>query len=254
MSRKKNSIQVAKPHKSDDSEPKLYALEEGDGKIVKRPVSKSAYRVVGDELLNETLDPECWAKALASGAKTKDEALSVYAKLRSEDLAGRVTLEESKAKALEVRRLVAGAPESDYQTKIVWRKRFSLMWDFLFWQILLSVSGVGLFLVILAMGSDSRWWPGLLPLVVVSVCLQFSPLFFLGLGKLLVGQMRYTQALAATAVVLIAVGGLVGIQTLMDKRNPRWVQSVIDRTIGEVAPPQKLVVSDEERVFKDDEF
>lgn len=246
MSRNKKANQAARAKKADDGEPKLYALEEGDGKIIKRPVSQNAYRVVGDELLNETLDPECWAKALASGAKTKDEALSVYAKLRAEDLAGKVTLEESKAKALEVRRLVAGAPESDYQTKIVWKKRFSLMWDFLFWQILLSVSGVGLFLVVLAMGTDSRWWPGLLPLVIVSVCLQFSPLVFFGLGKLIVGDMRYTQALAATAVLLIGVGGLVGVQTLMGKQNPRWLQSAIDRTLEEVVPPQELVVSDEE--------
>lgn len=247
MSRQKKALQAAKAKKPiGGGNAKLYALEVGNGKIVKKPVSQSAYRVVGDEVLAENLDPECWAKALASGAKTKDEALSVYAKIRAEDLAGKVTLEESKAKALEERKLVAGAPESQYQTRIVWRKDFSLMWDFLFWQILLSVSGIGLFLVVLGMGTDSKWWPGLLPLVVVSACLQLSPVIFYGLGKLVVGKVNYTQALAATAVALIALGGLMGVQALMGKSNPRWLQFAIEKAIEEEENPKSAVLSNEE--------
>ncbi|MGJ8723327.1 MAG: hypothetical protein ACSHYB_02125 [Roseibacillus sp.] len=225
---------------------RLYALEVGDGKVIKRPTSSDAYQVVGDEVLTEKLDPRCWAQALAEGAKTKDEALSIYAKIRAEELAGKVTVEETKAKALEERKLAAGLPESHYQTRIVWRKRYSLVWDFLFWQILLSVSGVGLFLVILAMGTDSRWWPGLLPLVVVSACLQLSPMAFYGLGKLLVGKVRYTQALAATAVALIALGGVMGVQNLMGKKSPRWIQFVVDKTVEEQREPESVVMSGEE--------
>ena len=62
------------------------------------------------------------------------------------------------------------------------------MWDFLFWQILLSVSGVGIFLILLAMGTDARWWPGLLPLVVVSACMQLFPIIFYVIGQAALGQ------------------------------------------------------------------
>ena len=246
MSRRKKAIQEAQEKMSESDGSKLYALEVGDGGVVKRPVSSNAYRVVGDEVLAEKLDPRCWARALATGAKTKDEALSVYAKMRSEELAGKVTEEETKAKALEARKLAAGATESDFETRIVWRRRYSILWDFVFWQVLLSVSGVGLFLVILAMGTDSRWWPGLLPLVVVSACLQLSPMIFYGMGRLLFGKVRYTQALAATAVAMIGLGGVMGIQTLMEKRSPRWVQYMVDRTIEKHAEPESAELGSEE--------
>lgn len=222
----------------------LYALEEEGGKIVRKPILQNTYRKVGDEVLTEQLDPECWAKALATGVKTKDEALSMYAKMRAEDLAGEVSLKESKALALEERRLVAGAPDSDFETKIVWKKRFSLMWDFLFWQILLSVSGVGLFLALLAMGQDSRWWPGLLPLVVISACLQLSPVICYGFGKFLLGRMSYTRALGVTAVILVSLSALIGVQTMMGKSSPRWLQAALNRaveTTDPVAEPSPLL-------------
>lgn len=237
MSKSKPASNASKSSALEAGKLALYTVEEKDGEVVKEAIPQNTYRVVGDEVLTENLDAECWAKALATGAKTKDEALSIYAKLRAEELAGQVTIKETKALALEERRLSAGAPESAYQTRIVWKRRYSLMWDFLFWQILLSVSGVGLFLGLLAMGQDSRWWPGLLPLVIISACLQLSPVMFYGLGKLFVGRVSYTQALGMTAVLLISLGGLIGIQTLMEKKSPRWLQASLNRAVETEAAP-----------------
>ena len=247
MPKRKKATVDSKPIGIENGKLALYAVEEKDGKIIKEVIpQQDTYRLVGDEVLTENLDPECWAKALAAGVKTKDEALSVYAKLRAEELAESVDVKENKAKALEVRRLTAGAPESSYQTKIIYKRRFSLMWDFLFWQILLSVSGVGLFLGLLAMGQDSRWWPGLLPLVVVSACLQLLPVIFYGLGRWLMGRVSYIQALGFAAVMLISFGGLIGIQTLMEKKSPRWLQATLDRAVEtETAPGIPATTSEE---------
>ncbi|WP_411847699.1 hypothetical protein AAFN60_10875 [Roseibacillus persicicus] len=215
--------------KIDEGQLTLFTLD--DPKDAEEAIPEGAYRVVGDEVLAQRLDPECWAKALAGGGRTKDSALSLYAKLRAEALAENLNWKESKARALELRKLTAGAPESHFQTRIVWRKRFSLMWDFLFWQILLSVSGVGLFLALLAMGPDSRWWPGLLPLVVVSAFLQLSPVLFFALGKLIVGRVSYSQALGLTAICLISLGGYFGVQTMMGKQAPSWLVATIDKSV-----------------------
>ena len=246
MFRRKKPNRKVPPKKSQRKKLRRYALEVGKDREKKKAISPGAYRLVGDEVLGEQLDPKCWAEALATGAKTKDEALSVYAKIRAEELAKTVTLKETKAKALEERRLSAGAPESQVATRIVWKRGYSLLWDFLFWQVLLSVSGVGLFLVILAMGSDSKWWPGLLPLVVVSTCLQVAPIILYGLGNLFLGKVRYIQALAAAAVGMIALGGVVAVQTLMEKRSPRWVQLMVDRTTEEFKEPQSAELGSEE--------
>lgn len=223
----------------------LFTLEEGksEGKEV---LLERSYRVVGDEVLNQKLDPECWAKALAAGGKTKDAALSMYAQIRAEELVEKTNHKESKASALEKRKLASAVPDSHYQTRIIWRKNFSLMWDFLFWQILLSVSGVGLFLVLLAMGTDSKWWPGLLPLVIVSAFLQLSPVIFYGLGKLLIGRVSYTQALGVTAIMLISLGSYMGVQTMTDKRSPRWVQLALNQAIEIEEVKESPVFSEEE--------
>ncbi len=230
----------------DDEQLALFAFDES-GQQKEEVISEETYRLVGDEVLQEKLDPECWAKALASGGRTKDEALSNYAQIRSEELADTLTKKDAKAQALEARRLAAGLSESSAPTRIVWRKRFSLMWDFLFWQILLSVSGVGLFLVLLAMGTDSRWWPGLLPLVVVSACLQLFPVVFLSLGKLLVGKVTYTQALGATAILLISAGSFLGVQAMTGKRTPSWVQTALSKVVGpQLAQEGVFAISEEE--------
>lgn len=225
----------------------LYALEEEGGEIVKKEVPQLTFELVGNEVLNEKLDPRCWAKALATGVKTKDEALSVYAKLRAEDLTGILTVKESKAKALEQRRLVAGNSETATRSGVTWRRDFSVVWDFLFWQILLSVSGVGLFLVLLAMGPGSRWWPGLLPLVAISAALQLAPFFFYTFGKMILGRVSYVQALGATAVVLVSFSAVVGIRTMTGKKLPSWVQVVLQSQIerGAIAENPQLIEGEE---------
>lgn len=229
----------------EEDQPTLFALEDCGGNDEER-IREQTYRLVGDEVLTEKLDPECWAKALAAGGVTKDSALSIYAQIRSEELTGKTTLKETKATALEVRRLAAGLSEVNPQTQIVWKKKFSLMWDFLFWQVLLSISGVGLFLALLAMGTDSRWWPGLMPLVVVSAFLQLLPVLFFGAGKVLVGRISYIQALGATAVVLITLGGYMGIQTMTEKRSPRWLQLALNKAVEHEETVESPLLSDEE--------
>ena len=233
------------PESTNKGRLKLYTVDEKDGEEIREPISQGAYRVVGDEVLQENLDPECWAKALAAGAKTRDEALGVYAKIRAENLAEQVSEKEYKAKALEVRRLSAGISEAP-QTRIVWKRSFSLMWDFLFWQILLSVSGVGLFLVLLAVGPGSSWWPGLLPVVVVSACLQLFPIGSYLMGKLLVGRVRYSQALGFSAICLIGLGSLMSVQAIMGKKPPHWLTSVIERAAKPEASVSFETLSDEE--------
>ena len=227
MSTSDKKLAGKKLPQSEGAKPVLYALEEKDGEVVKKKIPQKTFQLVGDEVLSEKLDPECWAKALATGVKTRDEALSVYAKLRAEALTEKVTIKESKAIALEERRLVAGAPESHSQSRVVWRRGFSLIWDFLFWQVLLSVSGVGLFLVLLAMGQESSWWPGILPLVVISACLQLLPVVFYGLGKLILEKITYPQALGTAAVLLVSLSAVIGIQTMTGKKSPRWLQAIL---------------------------
>lgn len=245
-SRRETPAKTSPETQPNEKQATLFALEEKGGKIIKKAVPQNAYRLVGDEVLGEKLDPECWAKALATGVKTRDEALGIYAKLRADDLAEKVTVKETKAMALEERRLVAGASDSESHSRAGWQRGFSLVWDFLFWQVLLSVSGVGLFLTLLAMGSDSRWWPGLLPLVVVSAGLQLLPIFCYGAGKWLFGRMSYTKALGVTAVALISVGALIGIQTLIGKKSPRWLEVALDRAVEAEAVFEEAQILDEE--------
>ncbi len=95
----------------DDDQLTLFALDDcGNGE--EGVILEQTYRLVGDEVLTEKLDPECWAKALAAGGRTKDSALSIYAQIRAEELAEEATLKQSKASALEQRRLAAGLADA----------------------------------------------------------------------------------------------------------------------------------------------
>lgn len=197
----------------------LFSVEEIEDEAVKL-VPEQAFRVIGDEVLSEKLDPECWAKALVGGGRTKAAALSMYAKLRSEELSEGTDWKLAKARALEHRKITAAQAIARSNPRAMWGRRFSLLWDFLFWQALLSVSGVGLYLGVLAMSGRSHWWPGWIMVLAVSACLQISPLIFYGLGRMLFGKLRYHYALGLTAGLTILLGALFSVQSLRGKRLP----------------------------------
>lgn len=206
-------------HLSEQGQLSLFTVDDVEEGAVKL-IPEQTFRVVGDEVLSERLDPECWAKALAGGGRTKAAALSMYAKLRAEELAEGKDWKNAKAKALEERKITAAQAIAEANPRALWNHRFSLLWDFLFWQILLSVSGVGIYLGILAMGSNTHWWPGWVMVLAVSTCLQLSPLILHGLGRIVFAKVRYHHALGLTAVLVILLGVLFSVQSLRGKRLP----------------------------------
>lgn len=204
---------------SEQGQLSLFTVDEVEEGAVKL-IPEQAFRVVGDEVLSEKLDPECWAKALAGGGRTKAAALSMYAKLRAEELAEGKDWKSAKARALEERKISAAQAIVETNPRAIWNHRFSLLWDFLFWQVLLSVSGVGIYLGILAMGSSSHWWPGWVMVLAVSACLQLSPLILYSIGNLLLTKVHYHHALGLTAVLVILLGSVFSVQSLRGKSLP----------------------------------
>lgn len=192
-------------------------------KPTRLPIGEQTYRVVGDEVLNEALDPETWAKALASGSRTREAALSVYAQLRSEELAEDNALAAAKRTALEERKRIA-ALSCKESRRITGRRDFSIGRDFFFWQSLLSISGIGLYLSLLGMQDGDVWWPGWLPILVMSFCLQLSPMVLYGVGRLLLGPVKYHRALGATAVIVVGLGALCATATFKGGRLPSWLR------------------------------
>ena len=205
---------------SDDSQLSLFPLE-NCGAEEKIPRLDRSFEVIGGELLTENLDPECWARALVETGGTEAEALSRYAQLRAESLSETVEWKQEKAKALEDRKIAAAQESTKRSIRRVFSKDTSLVWDFLFWQALLSLSGVGLYLTILAMGGQPSWWPGWIAVITVSACLQASPILLYGFGRFLFGSFRYQQALGLTAILVIGMGSLFAMGMFQGKKLPK---------------------------------
>ena len=129
MFRKIKEALKAQAGKSKSKGPRRYHLETGNakrehGKLAnikrenvkrenvkreKKPISQNAFQAVGDEVLAEKVGSQMLGPGVAAtGAKTKDEALSVYAKIRARELAETVTLKESKGRRLGGQRRLAG--------------------------------------------------------------------------------------------------------------------------------------------------
>lgn len=78
-------------------------VEEGSSKADRAEVSEGVYRRVGKEVLSGDLNPVCWARALTESGGTQDEALVLYARLRTEELTRQVEPQVTKSKKLECR-------------------------------------------------------------------------------------------------------------------------------------------------------
>lgn len=211
------------------------ADEKEEGIKATRPsINERTYRIVGDEVLNGKFDPETWAKALASGSRTREAALSVYAQLRSEELSEENALLSAKQSALEERKRLAALGTYERRRPLS-RRDFSIVRDFYFWQILLSISGIGLYLTLLAMQDGRVWWPGWLPILTLSFFLQLSPAVFYGIGRMLLGPIKYHRALGFTSLVIIGLGSLGGTATFRGERLPNWlrVKTISANTIAQ---------------------
>lgn len=207
-------------------------------------ISYETYRIVGDEVLNRNFDPGCWARALSEANGTEDAALSAYARIRAESLADEVQEKEHKEVAFEKRKLFAGAKNSPAQppresaVKVRKRQR-SYVADFLYWQALLSLSGVGAYLVLLGTSAQPGvvWWPGWMQLVCLSLVLQILPLLGFAGSRLLIKDSKLYSASKYTALAVVAVSMLLTLQAFIGKPLPKKILRLVQSEVPALSVP-----------------
>ncbi len=70
-----------------------------------RPVDPEIAEQVGQEIIQNKLEPGAWANALAASGGKRQEALAAYARIRMQQVSAQRRLRRAKAQSLEVRRL-----------------------------------------------------------------------------------------------------------------------------------------------------
>jgi hypothetical protein len=70
-----------------------------------RPVDPAIAERVGQEIIQNKLEPGAWATALAASGGKRQEALAAYARIRMQQVAAQSRVRHAKAQSLEARRL-----------------------------------------------------------------------------------------------------------------------------------------------------
>jgi hypothetical protein len=70
-----------------------------------RPVDPSIAEQVGQEIIQNKLEPGAWANALAVSGGKRQEALAAYARIRMQQVSAQSRMRRAKAQSLETRRL-----------------------------------------------------------------------------------------------------------------------------------------------------
>lgn len=70
-----------------------------------RPVDPSIAEQVGQEIIQNKLEPGAWATALAASGGKRQEALAAYARIRMQQVSAQSRIRRAKAQSLETRRL-----------------------------------------------------------------------------------------------------------------------------------------------------
>ena len=70
-----------------------------------RPVDPAIAEQVGQEIIQNKLEPGAWANALAASGGKRQEALAAYARIRMQQVTAQSRVRRAKALSLEARRL-----------------------------------------------------------------------------------------------------------------------------------------------------
>lgn len=70
-----------------------------------RPVDPAVAERVGQEIIQNRLEPAAWATALAASGGKRQEALAAYARIRMQQVSAQSRVRHAKAQSLEARRL-----------------------------------------------------------------------------------------------------------------------------------------------------
>ena len=70
-----------------------------------RPVDPAIAEQVGQEIIQNQLEPGAWANALAASGGKRQEALAAYARIRMQQVTAQSRVRRAKAQSLEARRL-----------------------------------------------------------------------------------------------------------------------------------------------------
>ena len=119
----------------------------------------ATFKRIGEEVLSAELDPAAWAQALAECRGTRDDALALYARIRSEDIKRTESERKGKVVELETRRM---GSFRDFSSVPVFHKPQPYeaglpgIVDSVFWHVLAGVGMTGCFLAARIL------WPGAL--------------------------------------------------------------------------------------------
>jgi hypothetical protein len=212
-----------------------------------RAVSPAIAEQVGQEIIQNKLEPGAWATALAAGGGRHQEALAAYARIRMQQVSAQSRLRRAKALSLEARRLntclgiktvqdLLKRSNRGGQLNLI-KPRLSVVWL----AILLvgsagSVASIGRLLGDVVPDRLERWVPAmalLCGLAAVAGVLMLRALLRALLPKRWV-MLGWNTALTTTCT-LVCFGSLCFGAKLIARTSPEVIQKIASRPAA--APP-----------------
>jgi hypothetical protein len=188
-------------------------------------VAEGVYRRVGKEVLSGDLDPVCWAKALTESGSGHDEALALYARIRTGDLTKQVGPQVKKSLKLECRMAEAyretdEAPPLgpiDFQS----RGGMGRAMDAIFWHCVAVIAALGCLMAAQIIWPDLRSHLIVNRVVMIVVAFQLFPIIaWVSAGRNgFYSVLNYSEAAHMSACVAIVASVAFGGYLLVGKQS-----------------------------------
>ena len=212
-------------------------------------VSDDVYRRVGREVLSGNLHPATWAKALAECAGGHDEAVAVYARMRSKELTRQVECEAEKKQKLACRvaRAYRETEELPSMEPIILDHPGGLRnaLDAIFWHCVAIVGAVGCLLAAQLAWPEVAAHLGVEKIILIVLAFQLIPT----IGWVAAGRngfysaLSYSQATHISACVAVIASFVLGGYLLVGGPKSAAVEP-------EQLPKPLLVVVPEDEVVR----
>lgn len=202
-----------------------------------RPIDPAVAEQVGQEIIQNRLEPGAWANALAASGGKRQEALAAYARIRMQQVTAQSRMRSAKAQSLEARRLTTCLGIKTVQDLLnrsnrggqlnLIKPRLSVVWLF----ILLvgsagTVASMGRLLGDVVPDRFERWIP-----VVALICGMSAVAGVLMLRALLPKRwvmLGWNTALT-TACTVACFGSLCLGAKLIARTSPEVIQRIASR-------------------------
>ncbi|MEM9080535.1 MAG: hypothetical protein AAGC74_07590 [Verrucomicrobiota bacterium] len=166
------------------------------------------------------------------GRDVSRDALNRYARLYERGFLSQGEWKAMKESALERRKVATVS--SRRRVRRGFSRRLSTLVDCFFWQFMLSLGGVGMFLLVFPRLKWSAGSPDWGTLVGVALGLQLIPAFLFLVSRMIPIREIYRRSLVYVALLFVGASAFVSTQVYQGNDAPSWLTEVAKPALKDV--------------------